>query len=159
MTQSTPRSTRTGGRFMLDVAGHNVGFLSPTPPPPPPPPPAPAPISWHAGSPPEPFAGMAEFAAGVRRRHPAGVHGILIGVHPVPRQQGVVGSDGSQGVLIGLLLPAVQRLLEPASSDRLLLASALRLGGWIGMRLADGSVRALGDPSVSLPACLLLERG
>jgi len=33
--------THTGGRFMLDVAGHNVGYFpaSSLPPPPPPPPP------------------------------------------------------------------------------------------------------------------------
>lgn len=155
MTKSTPKPSHTGGRFMLDVAGHNVGFLSPTPPPPPPPPPAPpAPISWHAGMPPEPFAGMADFAATLRRRHPEGVHGVLIGLHAVPQQQSVAGSDGSQGVLIGLLLPAVQRLVEPASSDLMLLASALRRGGWIGVRLADGSVRPLGDPSAVLPLCL-----
>ncbi|WP_293675861.1 hypothetical protein [uncultured Phenylobacterium sp.] len=27
--------TSTGGRFMLDVAGHNVGYAAPTPPKPP----------------------------------------------------------------------------------------------------------------------------
>lgn len=27
--------TYTGGRFQLDIGGHNVGFLQPSPPPPP----------------------------------------------------------------------------------------------------------------------------
>ncbi len=147
--------THTGGRFQLDVAGHNVGYLRNFSGPGSSVPPSPGPVSWDLGAPLLPFAGTAAFAAAMRHSQPAGVHGILIGLSPVPLQQPVSGKEGTTGVLVGLLLPAVQRLLDPASSELLLLAEALRPGGWIGVRLADGGLLPLGKGTASVfPACL-----
>jgi hypothetical protein len=141
---TTPKKTYTGGRFQLDIAGHNVGYLqstgSDTTDP------GPGPARWRTGVPLEPFKGLAELGAAARGRQPRGVHGILIGLDPLPRYQHVVGKDGSTGILIGLSLPAVMPLLEPVSSKLALLAAGLRQGGWIGVRLADGSVRQLFGP-------------
>lgn len=146
------KKTYTGGRFQLDIAGHNVGYLRSTPsdfasP-------GPGSMAFRAGVSLQPFASMAEFVAAVRRSQPAGVHGILIGLHPLPRQQPVAGKDGTVGILIGLLLPAVQRLIEPGSSELVLLAGALRQGGWLGFVGADGSFQPLGKQATAVPLCL-----
>ena len=151
MATPTPKKTTTGGRFMLDVAGHNVGFLQSTANDNP----EPGPVGWRAGVSLEPFAGLAEVSAAAGRRQPGGVHGILICLDPLPRYQHVDAKDGSTGILIGLSQAGIKPLLEPVSSDLALLAAALRQGGWIGVRLADGSVRQLGKVVVGMPACLV----
>lgn len=150
---ATPKKTHTGGRFQLDIAGHNVGLLrstgtgADTA--------APGQVGWRSGLPLEAFTGLADVAAAVGRRSSGGLHGILIGLDPLPRCQHVVGKDGSTGILIGLSPPAIAPLLDPVSSDLALLAGALRQGGWIGVRLADGSLLALGKVVVGVPSCLL----
>lgn len=136
---------------MLDVAGHNVGLVRSTGVDTP----DPGPVDWRAGVRLEPFTGLTEVAAVAGRRQPGGVHGILIGLDPLPRYQHVEAKDGSTGILIGLSQAAVMPLLEPASSGLALLAAALRPGGWIGVRLADGSVRPLGKVVLGMPSCLL----
>ena len=53
----------------------------------------------------------------------------------------VLAPNGIIAILIGLLLPAVQRL---DSSDLASLETALKSGGTLGFVMADGSVREAG---------------
>lgn len=88
-----------------------------------------------------PYPGAAALARRVRALHPAGVDGILIGLLKVPGYQINVSSNGIIAILVGLLLPAVQKMAGGTSADLQWMSSALASTGAIGFALADGSVR------------------
>ena len=58
----------------------------------------------------------------------------------------VPNSKGIIAILIGLLLPAVQKLALPGSPDILSLRGNLSANGKIGLVTADGSVRQVDGP-------------
>jgi prepilin-type processing-associated H-X9-DG protein len=89
-----------------------------------------------------PYPGAAELVAAVRKRHPLGVDAILVGLLPVPGYRFVAMENGIIAILIGLLLPAVQKLAEGSSPDLVLLKGALKpQAGGLNFVMADGSVR------------------
>ena len=77
----------------------------------------------------------------IRKFHPGGANYILIGLAKV---QGIKITQDSRGiiaVLIGLLLPAVDKITDGTSNTILILDRALKPGGSIGFVMADGSVQ------------------
>ena len=77
----------------------------------------------------------------IRSRHPGGVNFILIGLASGNSFKTMPGTVGIIAVLIGLLLPAVQKVVAANSADMRLLQSAVKPGGTIGFVMGDGSVR------------------
>ncbi len=87
------------------------------------------------------FPGPDKLVKTVLEAHPKGINGILIGLHKLPGYHLTVGKNGSVAILIGLLLPAVQKLRTPQSAEKKMLSAMLAPRGDLGFVLADRSVR------------------
>ena len=80
----------------------------------------------------------------VRKSYPGGVDLALIGLAASPRYKVVKTRNGIIAILIGLLLPAVQRIASPNSADLAVLKGAVNASkGSINVVLADGGVRSI----------------
>ena len=97
-----------------------------------------------------PYTSAAAMVARVREIHPRGVDQMVIAESSRPFIRMVKTDRGIIAILIGLLLPAVQKLDSSSPSDLQVLKGALGVGGKIGFQLADGSVRpAPGSGSIT----------
>src|SRR4051794_740194 len=76
----------------------------------------------------------------IKKSHPGGVNMILIGQSQTNLFKIVQNQGGIIAVLIGLLLPAVQKITTRDEGDVTILESALRQGGSLGLAMCDGSV-------------------
>ncbi len=72
---------------------------------------------------------------------------ILVCQAATPFVRVLAAEKGIIAILIGLLLPAVQKLHDGSSPDLAVFRAALAPGGRMGVVLADGSVRQLGGGS------------
>lgn len=84
------------------------------------------------------YPGPDKLVRNVREAQPKGVHAILIGSRRVPGYRFTVDTNGVTVILLGMLLPAVQKAREPRSAERKLLAGMLVPGGEIGFGMNDG---------------------
>ena len=89
----------------------------------------------------KPYADAAALVTEVRKTHPLGVDQILIGQASRPSFVIAKNRQGIIAILIGMLLPAVQKIDVANSADGQVLCRALKSTGALGFALCDGSVR------------------
>src|SRR5437016_3326714 len=83
----------------------------------------------------------------IRREHPGGANYILIGLAANQGMKIVKTGPGTLTVLIGLLIPGIDKITDGTSNTLTFLETALRPGGAVGFVMADGSVRNARGPS------------
>jgi prepilin-type processing-associated H-X9-DG protein len=97
-----------------------------------------------------PLANFQIMVQEVRKNYPGGVDLVLIGLAASPGYKVVKTRNGIIAILIGLLLPAVQRIASPNSADLVVLKGAVNASkGSINVLLADGSVRFVSGKPIS----------
>jgi hypothetical protein len=94
---------------------------------------------FKAGS--RPYTSASAMVATVRQLVPQGADHLVIGVAAQPFVRVTTNSKGIIAILIGLLLPAVQKLHVTGGADLQEMRRALKPTGTIGFALCDGSVR------------------
>ncbi len=99
------------------------------------------------------FQSVTALVQSLRKSHPGGVNTILIGLSKGNKFKIIKKDNGIIAILIGLLLPAVQRLAVPGGSDLAMLQTALKPGRALGFVMADGSVRSTQDAGKRLIDC------
>ena len=92
----------------------------------------------------QPYPGAGALVTQLRKAHPRGVGLVLIGHSSTQRVLTGQAGNGTTAILIGLLLPAVQKFDTGVHGDLLLLKGALGPTGQIGVLMGDGSVRQIG---------------
>lgn len=107
---------------------------------------------FHAAAGFTPLAAVPMMVPQLRSKYPSGVDAVLIGLAFNPGYKLAPQAGGIIALLIGLLVPAVQRLAEPNSSDLLALKPQLKPRGNIGIAMGDGSVRNLAGPPMNMSA-------
>ena len=90
----------------------------------------------------QPFANIPALVQSIRAGHSGGVNAILVGIAQVNQFKVARDPNGIIAILIGLLLPAVQKVSMAKDSEAKLLDSVLKPGGSLGFVMADGSVRS-----------------
>ena len=91
----------------------------------------------------------------IRQMHPGGVNHILIGLSQVQRMGMTPSPPAIIAILIGLLLPAVQKITDGTSNTLRGLESALKPGGGIWYVMGDGSVRNATNLDKQMPNGLI----
>jgi hypothetical protein len=77
----------------------------------------------------------------IRILYPAGVSTVLIGSGPITGFKTPLAPNGTSAVLIGLLLPAVQKIRQAVSPERELLKGVVKSGGTLAFVMSDGTVQ------------------
>ncbi len=93
------------------------------------------------------YPGANAFVSQIRAAHPRGVGMILVGESSKELIRSGQSRNGIIAILIGLLLPAVQKFDSGAHGDLSMLKGALGPAGQIGLLMGDGSVRTIGGSS------------
>ena len=91
-----------------------------------------------------PYPGAGALVTQIRKAYPRGVGLVLIGQATNERVLAGNAGNGIIAILIGLLLPAVQKFDSGATGDLMVLKGALGPTGQIGVVMGDGSVRQVG---------------
>jgi hypothetical protein len=91
--------------------------------------------------------GLTMLVESIRKLHPRGVDGLLIGQATVSGHRFGKARNGSSVVLVGMPMAALQKVDTPNSPDLQLLKGAVKPNGTIGVLMGNGSVRVVHGPA------------